>query len=55
MRLVGEEYVPTGVDEFKKFMEWLLNADPIVALAIAGVKRMSPSAVSYTHLTLPTN
>jgi len=44
VRSVSEEYVPTGVDEFKKFMDWLLNADPIVALAIAGVKRMSPSA-----------
>jgi len=44
VRFVSEEYIPTGVDEWKKFMEWLLNADPIVTLAIAGVKRMNSAA-----------
>ena len=33
----------SSVDEYIKFMKWLLTANPISALQIAGVRRMSPS------------
>ncbi len=37
------EEITSSVDEFIKFMKWILNADPISSLQIAGVKSMSPS------------
>jgi len=40
---MGEEYVPTGVDEWIKFMKWILNADPVSSLQIGAVRSMSPS------------
>ena len=41
---MGEEYIPTGVDEYIKFMKWVLNADPISSLQIAAVKNMNPAS-----------
>ncbi len=40
---MGEEFIPTGVDEYIKFMKWVLNADPISSLQIAAVKSMNPA------------
>ena len=33
----------SSVDEYIKFMNWILNADPVSSLQIAGVRSMSPS------------
>jgi len=33
----------SSVDEYIKFMNWILNADPVSSLQIAGVTSMSPS------------
>jgi len=33
----------SSVDEYIKFMNWILNADPVSSLQIAGVRQMSPS------------
>lgn len=38
------EGIPTGVDEWIKFMKWVLNADPISSLQIAAVKKMNPAS-----------